>query len=851
MFKSYIQQYTKNTDEIQTHLSFKGGKYNIDDGHFFEFYKKYYDCIKTDEKITLIEKINGCVFNYFIDIDSSIENNEYEIESVINVLKEIIFSIYENEYDIIVSKSPENKYHINVHKLVVNTEIAISITNILVKHEKLSTNKNMKYIDKSVYKTGLRMLGSYKSDLESKYDIYDLKERKNIEITEELFFKTIIRTLSDLTKIKNNNIINFDKKEETKKTNKMKNIPNEEIQKLLMEMKSKECYEKYKYNFNINKIVIKKNKFGACCYYISINDMYCPFKKREHERSGSPLYIELLNEKFGLKCFDSECQNNVYPENYILIDIQNYPKLNLSLTTRYWDTDLQISKELRNMIESSLTGGHYKVAKCVFSIYENIFRVGSTKDDFLYEFDGFKWKKSYILNTLLSETLPLYYNSVKLRDTSDVFTENIKEYISENDKNEDEITRNEQVNNIVNKLQMVNFKSSIKTEVINLYKHKEPDFLNKLNTKINIINFTNGVYDFKTKTFRKALYDDYSTFSTNYDYMEINDDEIIQHKIISEIFDFLSKIIPNKNMLDYLLKILGKSLIGKPDEEFFIFTGANGANGKSTLINLLEKTFGDYSTGIDVSLITNKRTASSSATPDIVRLKGKRLLTFQEPESNDKLRTGLLKQFTGGDTIIARGLYEDPVTFKLQATMIMCCNDLPDLMSIDGGTMRRIKVVEFTSRFIDNPNPKKKNEYKRDKNLQEKMNIWYPYFMNILITYYYKGVNEGIVEPEEVNKATDKYKMDNDIFNRFFNECVEECDDNENYETLQNIYTFFASWWQNNFQHLKIPDEKKLKKSMRQKYGTPGELIKNKSLNYIYYIRLVENLEEDDEFIIE
>ncbi len=852
MFKNYLQQFAKNTDKIQTHLSFKGGKYNVDDSYFNEFYTKYYESVFVHgEKQTLIEKIHGCVFNYFLDIDSSIENNEDEILKLINVLEEIIFDIYNKKYEIIVSKSPENKYHINIYNLIVNADIAINITKLLINNEKLSKNQNVKYIDQSVYKTGLRIIGSYKGDLISRYELYDLKEKKIINITEELFYKCIIKTLNKLSEIKNNQKLIIEKKEDTKKSIKMKNIPNEEIKRLLEVMKQKDCYEKYKYDFDINKIVIKKNKMGACCYYISIKDMFCPFKKREHERTGSPLYIELINENFGLKCFDSECQKNVYPENYILIDMKSYPKLNLSLTTRYWDTELQISQELRNMLEMSLSGGHYKIAKCIFHIYENVFRVGSAKDDFIYEFDGIKWKKSYILNSLLSETLPEYYKCIKLRDTSDVFTENIKEYTNDNEngKNEDDISRNEQVNNIVHKLQMVSFKSSIKIEVMNMYKNKEPDFINKLNTKIYIINFTNGVYDFKLRTFRKAVYDDYATFTTNYDFMNLDENEMLHNNIISEIFEFLNKIIPNKNVLDYLLKILGKSLVGKPDEKFFIFTGPNGANGKSTLINLLEKTFGDYTTGIDVSLITNKRTASSSATPDIVRLKGKRLLTFQEPESNDKIRTGLLKQYTGGDTIIARGLYEDPITFKLQANMIMCCNDLPDLMSIDGGTMRRIKVVEFTSRFVDNPNPRKKNEYKRDMNLQEKINIWYPYFMNILIMYYYKGLNEGISEPDEVNKATEKYKHDNDIFDRFFNQCIEECENNENYETLQNIYMFFTTWWQTNLTHLKIPDEKKFKKALRQKYGSPSELIKNKSLHYIYYVKLVENIEDD--FVIE
>ena len=200
------------------------------------------------------------------------------------------------------------------------------------------------------------------------------------------------------------------------------------------------------------------------------------------------------------------------------------------------------------------------------------------------------------------------------------------------------------------------------------------------------------VYDFKQKSFRQSTQHDYITFSTGYDYIDYDE----SHSQIKEIYDFLSKIITNTKVREYLLKVLGKSLLGIPDEKFYIWTGLSGANGKSTLVNFIEQTLGDYSTSVDVSLLTNKRANSSNASPDIIRLKGKRIFTFQEPEHDDKLRTGILKQYTGGDTIIARELFKAPVSFKLQGTMMMCCNDLPAVASIDGGTWRRIRVIEFT-----------------------------------------------------------------------------------------------------------------------------------------------------------
>ena len=58
---------------------------------------------------------------------------------------------------------------------------------------------------------------------------------------------------------------------------------------------------------------------------------------------------------------------------------------------------------------------------------------------------------------------------------------------------------------------------------------------------------------------------------------------------VKEINNFLKAIIPNNDILEYILKILGQSLIGEPPANFYIFSGADGANGKTTLINFIEK----------------------------------------------------------------------------------------------------------------------------------------------------------------------------------------------------------------------------------------------------------------------
>jgi P4 family phage/plasmid primase-like protien len=539
-----------------------------------------------------------------------------------------------------------------------------------------------------------------------------------------------------------------------------------------------------------------------------------------------------------MKCHDEECRRRVFPDSGFNLpdDFETvYPEIYLSMTTKYWRSEVVLTDEMRSALETSLTGSHYSIAKAVFQIYKDRFRVDDVKNTEWFEFGGVRWKKSHLMNILISEELPKYYRSIKISDTS-VQTKNLQDFLVNTDK-VDANMRNQRVDNIISKLENVGFKNNILTQIIYLFKTYDNDFYTNLDSTPHLLGFKNGIYDFRESRFRNGTQNDYITFSTGYDYIDY--DATCPHT--QDIYTFLGQIIPNTRVLEYTLKVLGKALIGAPDERFYIWTGLSGANGKSTLVNFLENTLGDYITGVDVSLLTNKRGSSSNASPDVVRLRGKRIFTFQEPEHDDKLRTGILKQYTGGDTIIARELFKAPVTFKLQGTMIMCCNDLPTVTSCDGGTWRRIRVVEFKSRFCDNPI--KDNEFKIDPSIKYKIKMWRPYFMSILIHWYEQFLNEGMNEPDEVKKATAKYKVDNDKFNEFFDQMLEET--SNDFESNKNIYSHFSTWWSNNYPNSRVPDIKDLRRAMKIKYGNEKESVINGCMNYGFNIRIKQTFNDD------
>ena len=170
----------------------------------------------------------------------------------------------------------------------------------------------------------------------------------------------------------------------------------------------------------------------------------------------------------------------------------------------------------------------------------------------------------------------------------------------------------------------------------------------------------------------------------------------------------------DRDKADFLQRALGYSILGTSKEEcMFVLHGKTTRNGKSTLLDAVHHLLGDYATVAPVELICRSdRTKNAEApTSTLASLKGRRFVTMAESDSAGRLDESAIKQFTGGEDLKARELYQSAFTFKPQFTLWLSCNDLPAVRDKSLFASDRIRVIEFNRHFKDEEQDKGLKDY--------------------------------------------------------------------------------------------------------------------------------------------
>jgi len=116
-------------------------------------------------------------------------------------------------------------------------------------------------------------------------------------------------------------------------------------------------------------------------------------------------------------------------------------------------------------------------------------------------------------------------------------------------------------------------------------------------------------------------------------------------------------------LIEFLQRAVGYSLTGDTSEEKLFFVHGDTATGKSSFLEAIKSTLGDYCHTADFDSFL-KRSSVGGPRSDIAQMCGARMVVSIEVEEGKSLAEGLVKTLTGGDRIRARHLYREGFEFS-------------------------------------------------------------------------------------------------------------------------------------------------------------------------------------------
>ena len=494
--------------------------------------------------------------------------------------------------------------------------------------------------------------------------------------------------------------------------------------------------------------------------------------------------------------------------------------------------------------------GEYDIALVLYHLCKDDYVCASIESNLWYTYKKNRWvkdAKGYSLRNAISNELRELYRkkSAKIMD----------QQCGEDNERVINIlkVKNMKALAIWNRLSCTTDKNNLMTEARDLF--FDDQFMEKLDANPYLLGFANGVVDFKEKVFRRGYPEDYLSMSTKFDYRPI--DRVRDSRIIAEIQDFMRKLFPIPELHDYMWEHLASVMIGTNlNQTFNMYIGV-GQNGKSILINLMEALLGDYiNSTVPLSLVTGDRPKMGQSSSEIAKLKGIRYAVMQEPSKGDKINEGPMKQLTGDDNISGRFLFQEPITFKPQFKLVVCSNEYLEVKGQTHGTWRRIRVVDFKSLFVENPehnDPDKPYQFKIDKTLKNKFGEWKEVFAAMLIEKAYETQGE-VKECAIVMNSSNEYRKSQDCMAEFISDrLATNIHSTLKKETLKQE---FHVWYQGNYGNSGEPKPKELFEYMDKKYGKYdiNKCWKGVCINYDFDDNVVQthtNTHEAEEEFVE
>jgi P4 family phage/plasmid primase-like protien len=552
-------------------------------------------------------------------------------------------------------------------------------------------------------------------------------------------------------------------------------------------------------------------------YYTWVEVGITLFDITEGREDGLDMWIEFSRRSSKFK--DGECEkrwSKMTMHNRTISSIMFMARNDNPTQYKQWRED-NIKYLLRQCLMEEKPN-EYDIAKVVHKMYETrfVFTTLPPKIEEWYEFKNHHYFQMNDGCTDLRKLLPTEVRGQFFELRNDLETErhNLRTQLNREQRDEGEM-RPEETKQMLRLNQhikrVIKILTSLKTDtfhnaVIKMCKllFKNDDFHKRVDENKMLLCCENGVIDLEMGIFRDGRPDDYITYCTNKRFKTYTEDDD-EFKFFEEYF---KKVLPNENRRNYFFDFVSLGMRGGNINKKFLAQTGIGDNGKSITMMILEDTFGEYVIKFPREMfIKGRANSSASARPELARVRGRRFAICQEIAETEEINIGVLKELTGNDSFFVRTLYDKGFDLRPMFTLMMQCNKLPKIPGQDPATWNRVRVLEYESKFTNDP-PADIDEQFRTKHFLKDPefanNI--PVLSSVLLWYLFERFkrmkSKMLREPQEVIASTSEYRSECDIYMQFINDHIERVENPEEaskaFIRLADVYSEFKEWYKLN-----------------------------------------------------
>ena len=334
----------------------------------------------------------------------------------------------------------------------------------------------------------------------------------------------------------------------------------------------------------------------------------------------------------------------------------------------------------------------------------------------------------------------------------------------------------------------------------------DDSFETLLDSKRELVRMKNGVLNTDTCSLHDAVPSDYVSVVTGVPYNRFDQDSYN----VAVLMHILVSIFPHEDVLEFFIMSCGTFLEGFNFNKVLYIWWGTGNNAKSLVQTLVMKAFGEYCSTAPTSLITGKRTGSSSATPELCHVEKKLVVFLQEPNPEEKIKAGMIKEMTGNDRMYTRQLFRSGKTMMVKAKLVIVCNNIIEIPGMDAALRRRIVVLPFVSTFLD------QREYNLrsakgtldadvrmiDPSIESQLLACSPAFMYLICNKYNEGKQFHV--PQIIQDTTEQYLTRNNYQLMFMKRFLHVVEGSRTATT--EAYERFKDWFKRCYPGKRVAD---------------------------------------------